>query len=279
MMQHYLSQKFDSNDPQLISIMDDLPLWSAPFGLKLLDGVVMKPNMNVLDLGCGNGFPLIELANRLGSSCLIYGIDPWFTAIKRAQLKAQVQALSNIALICGEGEQLPFPDQFFHLIVSNNGINNVSDLEMVLAECARVSQFDAQLIVTVNLPGTMMEFYQIFQEVLRELGKLQEIDRMYTHISNKRKPLHQTIKMISNAGFSIKKVSEDHFSMRFLDGSAMFNHFFIKLAFWDSWEKILSQDDRALVFDRIKLKLNNIAKMNGALHLTIPYVCIDCRKA
>lgn len=81
-MRSYLGQKFDSNDPILISIMDELPLWSAPFGLKLLEWVVMKPNMNVLDLGCGTGFPLIELANRLGPSCRLYGLDPWYAALQ-----------------------------------------------------------------------------------------------------------------------------------------------------------------------------------------------------
>ncbi|MDZ7376590.1 MAG: class I SAM-dependent methyltransferase, partial [candidate division KSB1 bacterium] len=268
----------DSNDPLLVSILDDLPLWSAPFGLRLLDSVLMKPKMNVLDLGCGAGFPLIELANRMGASCQIYGIDPWFAALKRAQLKAHGQALSNVALIQALGEHLPFPALFFHLIVSNNGINNVSDPEAVLAECARVSQPHAQFILTVNLPGTMKEFYQIFEQTLSEMGKRREIDEMHKHIHEKRRPLHQTLKMITTAGFRIKKIHEDHFSMSFLDGSAMFGHFFIKLAFLESWEKILSPEDRKPVFEIVEQKLNRIAHMNGALHLTIPYVCIVCRK-
>ena len=41
---------------------DDLPLWSAPFGLTLLDTVRMKKHINVLDLGSGSGFPMLELA-------------------------------------------------------------------------------------------------------------------------------------------------------------------------------------------------------------------------
>lgn len=277
-MHNYVSQKFDSNDPVLVSIMDDLPLWSAPFGFKLLDNVLMKPKMNVLDIGCGAGFPLIELANRLGASCQIYGIDPWFSALKRAQLKVQGQALSNVTLIRAQGEHLPFPDLFFHLIVSNNGINNVFDAEAVLSECARVSQPHAQFIFTVNLPETMKEFYQVFEQTLSEMGKRQEIEKMRKHIYEKRRPLHQTLKMITTAGFSIKKIHEDHFSMRFLDGSAMFSHFFIKLAFFESWEKILLPEDRKSVFEIVEQKLNRIAHMNGALHLTIPYICIDCRR-
>lgn len=277
-MRSYLGQKFDSNDPILISIMDELPLWSAPFGLKLLEWVVMKPNMNVLDLGCGTGFPLIELANRLGPSCRLYGLDPWYAALQRAQLKYRRQDLSNVVLIQGEGEHLPFQDDFFHLIVSNNGINNVTDPETVLVECNRLSQPLAQLIVTVNLPATMNEFYRIFEATLHELAKHDEIAKMHLHIHEKRKPLQQTVRMINKAGFHIEKIYEDNFTLRFLNGSAMFKHFFIQLAFWDSWEKILSPDDRKPIFQILEHKFNKISSGNGALTLTIPYACIDCRK-
>ena len=49
------------------AFIDDLPLWSAPFGLKLLETLKFKKNINVLDIGCGEGFPLIEIAARFGN--------------------------------------------------------------------------------------------------------------------------------------------------------------------------------------------------------------------
>ena len=275
---NYLDESYDLNDPSLVSILDELPLWSAPFGLKLLDNIIFKQDMNVLDIGCGTGFPLIELANRLGSSCHIFGIDPWTSALKRIQLKTQIQNLSNVVLINGKAEHLPFEDEFFNLIVSNNGINNVENPEAVLTECYRTSLPNAQMIITVNLSATMRQFYSIFEETLREQGKSTEISRMQDHIHEKRKPYYQTILMITNAGFCIKKIYEEAFNMRFLDGSAMFNHFFIKLAFLDNWKKILAPEDQKPIFEILEQKLNNISKLNGALSLTIPYVCIDCRK-
>ncbi|MBU1344941.1 MAG: hypothetical protein KKE44_14360 [Proteobacteria bacterium] len=56
--------------------MDDLPLWSAPFGLTLLDTLKFKKNINVLDIGCGEGFPLIEIAARFGETSRFFGLDP-----------------------------------------------------------------------------------------------------------------------------------------------------------------------------------------------------------
>lgn len=278
LMQNYLEESYDLNDPSLVSIFDELPLWSAPFGLKLLETVMYRSKMNVLDIGCGAGFPLIELANRLGSTCKIYGIDPDKEAINRIELKIHVQKLTNVAVINEKAEALPFKNNFFHLIVSNNGINNVDDPKAVLSECYRVSRPKAQLVVTVNLPASMIEFYKIFEEMLKEQGKFNELNKLRSHIYEKRKPLDITLNMIRKAGFAILRVHEESFNMRYLNGTAMFNHFFIKLAFLENWKKILSSADRKPVFTILEQKLNKVAKSTGCLDFTIPFVCIDCWK-
>lgn len=237
-----------------------------------------RSKMNVLDIGCGTGFPLIELANRLGESCRVYGIDPDRSLIERIKLKIQVQNLINAIVIDGKAEDLPFENDFFHVIVSNNGINNVENPEAVLVECYRVSRSGAQLIITVNLPGTMVEFYTVFEETLKEQGKLKKIEKMKAHINKQRKALDVTTSMIEKADFQIKQILEDSFTMRYLDGSAMFNHFSIKLGFFDKWKKILSPEDREPIIDNLEKKLNKISNRKGVLNLTIPYVCIDCWK-
>ena len=128
MMKNYLNHSFNPDDPDLISVIDELPLWSAPFGLSLLDTINLKPGINALDVGCGLGFPLIELSQRLGNSCKVYGIDPWESAIERINLKINTYDLKNVIAIKAVAEELPFDNNFFDLIVSNNGINNVADM-------------------------------------------------------------------------------------------------------------------------------------------------------
>ena len=56
----------DLNDATVVSAYDELPLWSAMAGLLLLEHVPLRPDMVVLDIGCGTGFPALELAERLG---------------------------------------------------------------------------------------------------------------------------------------------------------------------------------------------------------------------
>ena len=55
---------------------DEFPFWSAPFGTKLLDMINYRRGITALDIGFGTGFPLVELAMRLGPTCTVRGIDP-----------------------------------------------------------------------------------------------------------------------------------------------------------------------------------------------------------
>ncbi len=52
-----------------------------------------------LDIGCGTGFPLIDISQRLGNKCKAYGIDPWHAAMNRARTKIKTIGLTNIELL------------------------------------------------------------------------------------------------------------------------------------------------------------------------------------
>ncbi len=268
----------DHQDSDLISAIDDLPLWSAPFGLKLLDTVRYGPGMNVLDIGCGLGFPLLELAQRLGTASKLYGIDPWEAALKRVKFKSRKLGLTNVTLIKGKAEELPFDDGFFDLIVSNNGLNNVENIEASLSECRRVCRTGGQMVVTMNLPDTMREFYDTYRKVLSDLGRTREIGKIEEHIHSKRKPLNETKNQLANSGFAVSNIKQGTFTMRFTDGTAMLNHFLIRLAFLRPWKDILAESDVPMVFTMIEERLNALSGERGGLVLTIPYACVDCRK-
>jgi len=277
-MNDYLKHNFNVDDPDLVSVIDELPLWSAPFGLKLLDTIKLKPNINALDIGCGLGFPLIEVAQRLGASSKVYGIDPWKAAIDRINLKIKTYDIKNVEVIEGVAEELPFENNFFDLIISNNGINNVEDIKLSLDECCRVSKPNAQLTITMNLEDSMIEFYDVFESTLIKNGLKDEVIKMKEQIYSKRKPLTEIKALLSNSGFEIKSINEDNFILRFLDGPTMFNHYLIKYWFLDGWKSILNPKDLENIFEQLEQKLNEIAKDKGEISLTIPYVTIDCRR-
>jgi arsenite methyltransferase len=257
---------------------DDLPLWSAPFGLTLLDTLRYRKNIHVLDIGSGSGFPLLELAERFGETCRIFGIDPADESIEWINRKITLKGIHNAKIIQGFAEELPFTDEYFGLIVSNNGINNTNDDKKVLAECYRVAAPDSQFVLTMNLPYSLIEFYEIFEEVLLELNMSQEILKMKEHISEKRKTVEDWKGKIMKAGFEISTINVDGFRIRYNDGTSFLNHSFIRNAFRQPWENILPQEEISAVFRLIEKKLNRKAKIYGELIMSIPYVCFNSYK-
>ncbi len=277
-MTDYLSHQFDRDEFDLVSVTDELPLWSAPFGMRLLDVIQLEPNLNVLDIGCGTGFPLIEISERLGPSCTVYGIDPWEQAVQRVRLKLKTYAITNVKVSTHAAEAMPFESEFFDLLVSNNGINNVENIEETLAECCRVSRQGAQFVLTFNLPESMIEFYRAVQSVLEHHGLRDNVVKMQEHIQRKRPTVSQIETWLTTAGFEIEVIQQDNFQLRYLDAEAMFNHHFIKYWFLESWKELVARNDWQSVFGDLEKEFNGQAQRDGEIRLTIPYATIDCRK-
>ena len=275
-MKKYLSNDFDF--VKLIEVFDESPIWSAPFGLKLLDYVDYKLNISAIDIGFGTGFPLTEIALRLGDSSVVYGIDPWKEAIERVNKKVDYYGLTNVRIIEGVAESIPLSNNSIDLITSNNGINNVDDIDKVLSECSRIIKQGGQFVQTMNTDLSMFEFYGQLEQVLSDLHMDNEIDLMHQHISQKRPSIDKMISMIQKHGFEIKDLEHDQFNYKFANGTAMLNHYFIRLAFMDSWVKLLPPDKVEQIFDTIELRLNEQSKILGGVKLSIPYVLINAIK-
>ena len=257
---------------------DDLPLWSAPFGLTLLETVKVRKFMNILDIGSGSGFPMLEIAERFGMSCMVYGIDPSERSLAMINAKKEARGIVNARILKGVAEEIPFPDGYFELIVSNNGLNNVADQPGSFAECYRVCDNGAQMVITMNLPHTMTEFYELFGETLKELGMEQEFSKMEAHIAAKRQPVEALTAMIEKAGFTIQSIQVDGFKMKYAEGTSFFNSSFIRNAFLPSWLEIVPDDQVESLFTTLEEKLNHLAELQGELAMSVPFVCFDCTK-
>ena len=277
-MTNYLQTDFDFNSDQLIEVIDELPFWSAPFGIKLLAKINLAPNIKALDIGFGSGFPLTELAMRLGNSCTVYGIDPWKAAVKRAKKKSEAYGISNIELIEGEAEKIPIDNSVIDLIISNNGINNVADLNKTLSECSRILKQGGEFVQTVNLNSTMQEFYALFEQVLMEMDLKNCLEKMHEQIYSKRKPINEFTALIEQHGFTIVDVEEDSFDYKFVDGRALFNHYFMRLAFLDGWKSIVPEEKQTTVFEKVELLMNKQAKEQGFFKLSVPFVVISAKR-
>jgi arsenite methyltransferase len=269
----YLDFTIDFASPATVSAYDELPLWSAMFGLLLLEEVPLAGARRVLDVGCGTGFPLIELAERLGPAAEVHGVDPWKAALGRAAEKLAVRRTRNVTLHEASATQMPFDDATFDLLVSNLGVNNFDDRRGAIGECRRVARDGAVLALTTNLQGHMRELYDLFDDVLAQHGTPAQRDALRAHVEH-RATTDSVRTLVEEGGFRVTRVVERSAAMRFADGTALLHHYFIKLGFLDAWKTVVAGAERE-IFPRLEERLNRHARERGAIALTIPMAYVE----
>ncbi|GHO55178.1 class I SAM-dependent methyltransferase [Ktedonobacter robiniae] len=276
-MLDYLRFIYDPNEPGTASVFDECSLWAARFGLMLLNNLELHPNLNVLDLACGTGFPLFELAHMYGASCQVTGVDSWKGAVERARLKLKVYQLPNVQILEADAEHLPFQAESFDMIVSNLGINNFSDPNAVLAECFRITKPEGHLVLTTNPAGHMHEFYEVFRATLKELNKPAYLERLESNEAH-RGAKEALLDLLQNNGFRPLTFKEDQFQLRYQNGSALFNHPLTKFGFLDGWRRVVDPEDEEQIFAILEHKLNQVASASGGLSMTVPMLYLESEK-
>jgi arsenite methyltransferase len=264
----------DFTAPDTVAAYDELPLWCALAGLFLLEHLPLPRGATVLDVGCGTGFPLLELAQRLGAGATVHGLDPWGEALQRARFKAKIIGIANATLIRGDGAAMPFPAARFDLVVSNLGINNFADPDAVLAECGRVLKRGGRLALTSNVEGHMAELYALYAEILAERGEAEAETALHWHVAH-RGTVAGIGERVRRAGLRVARAVQRDFPMRFADGSALLRHYFIRLGFLDGWRSVVTPETEREIFGALEARLNQLAAERGDLTLTVPLAYIE----
>jgi hypothetical protein len=117
----------------------------------------------------------------------------------------------------------------------------------------------------------MREFYDVFADVVRDDAAASK--RLRDHIDH-RATIANVRELLETGGFAITRVIERESVMRFADGTALLNHYFIKLGFLDAWKKVVPRNERD-VFARLRDALDDLASRTGELRLTIPMAYVE----
>lgn len=96
----------------------------------------IKTGMHVLDVGCGIGADLLPLARRVGKHGLVTGLDTDAERLREAG-KA-LGRRSNIVLVEGNAEEMPFVDGSFDRVRADRTFLHIPDLRKAHAEIGRV---------------------------------------------------------------------------------------------------------------------------------------------
>lgn len=118
-----------------------------------------------LDIGCGAGYSMLRAEQDRG--CKVSGIDPnpYEHGVNRLWEQASTDAgSSELNIVAGSGENLPFEDAQFDVVYSSHVLEHVNDEQQFLREAKRVLKPDGTLILGV--PTAEMAWLNLFSNLL-----------------------------------------------------------------------------------------------------------------
>jgi demethylmenaquinone methyltransferase/2-methoxy-6-polyprenyl-1,4-benzoquinol methylase len=108
-------------------------LWKAA----LIDRLRPRPDMKLLDLGGGTGDIAFRFRAKGGGEVVVCDINREMLAVGRDRAFDRA-LLDGIDWVCGDAEQLPFPDRSMDAVTIAFCLRNVTHVELALAEAHRV---------------------------------------------------------------------------------------------------------------------------------------------
>ncbi len=131
-----------------------------PFSMGALHG-----GESVVDMGSGSGLDSLIAARMVGPTGAVVGVDMTPAMLEKARGAAADSDLDNVEFREGYAEQLPVPNGWADVVISNGVLNLVPDKRAALHEMARVLK-----------PGGRLQIGDILVEREVPMGAKQDID-------------------------------------------------------------------------------------------------------
>lgn len=98
----------------------------------------LRPGDNVVDVGSGAGIDSLIAARMVGPDGSVVGVDMTPAMLERARRAGAEAGLDNVEFREGYMEELPVPDGWADVVISNGVLNLTPDKPAALAEMRRV---------------------------------------------------------------------------------------------------------------------------------------------
>ena len=127
----------------------------------LIEAADPRPGSRVLDVACGSGNAALLAARRF---CAVTGLDFVPELLERARLRAEAEG-SQIDLVEGDAQAMPFPDASFDTVTSVFGVMFAPDQARAAAELLRVCRPGGTIALANWTPGSWAD--RLFGTVAR----------------------------------------------------------------------------------------------------------------
>ena len=128
-----------------------------------------QPGEVCVDLGSGRGTDVLRLAEDVGDTGFVYGIDVSDGMLKKAKKNAAKLGVTNVEFIKSKLEDIKIQSDTVNLIISNCTINHASDKFKVWSEIERILQKSGRFVVSdIYSIGEVPEEYRNDPEAVAE---------------------------------------------------------------------------------------------------------------
>jgi len=101
-----------------------------------------------IDLGSGRGTDVLRMADEVGETGFVYGIDISEGMLEKARQNAVKFEVTNVRFVRSELEKIELADGIADLVISNCTINHATDKEAVWSEVFRILKKGGRFMVS-----------------------------------------------------------------------------------------------------------------------------------
>ncbi len=165
----------------------------------VLDRIRWRGDEDVLDVGCGTGGYFEVIMERAPRGNLIA------SDLSLGMLMSAADKIgeSNIELVNGDVESLPFADGSFDVVLANHMLYHVPDIDRAIREIKRVLRPDGVLIAATNSRYNMPEFDLLYRRAFSMLELPQEVKP--PHRSSERFCLENGFQMLGRHFYAVAR--------------------------------------------------------------------------
>jgi ubiquinone/menaquinone biosynthesis C-methylase UbiE len=204
----------------------------------LLQESRVPPKGLVLNVACGTGYPALDLLEKMEGGRII-AIDSSSALLDIARGKAGDMSGKRIFFRTEGGkEKLSFDDDVYDLTFSNLGLGDLSiSSREAVAEFARVTAPGGQVLVTLPLRGTWLEFLDIYREVLTKHDRHDTLEQLTEYMEAIPEP-ETAIGWLEEAGLEEVDLVVEEFSLLFKSSREFFFAPVIEFGPLREWKRI-----------------------------------------
>ena len=101
-----------------------------------------------VDLGSGRGTDALRMADEVGETGFVYGVDISEGMLEKSRQNAAKFEIKNVRFLCCELGKIDLTDSIADLVISNCTINHAADKEAVWSEVYRILKKGGRFVVS-----------------------------------------------------------------------------------------------------------------------------------